>query len=237
MCDKTHCDGTRCEKCGECSGEFAVNDLPQLVVLSDSVLGFAGDESYKLSDEIRRETLAKVRAGELTELEFEAIVFLARYPNTNYLRFREEDLGRFAASYKGQPFLRNHDVYDIGSRDGTIVASKIDQVNGVDGFRQRVRLTSQRGMEDFLQGRIDRFSIGWYYDDVLCSICNQRWFDCQHMPGRRYKPEEGSSGQQHEQLCELVFVNPSGKETSAVNAPAVRGTRVLGAEPGKTGDF
>ena len=38
-----------------------------------------------------------------------------------------------------------------------------------------------------------------------------------------------------------MFVNPSGKETSAVNAPAVRGARVLGAEPGQwmspTGDL
>ena len=233
MCDKAHCDGTGCEDCEECAGELFVHDLPQLVVLSDSVMGFTGDGEYKLSDEIRRETLAKVRSGELTELEFEAIVFLARYPNTNYLRFREEDLGRFAASYKGQPFLRNHDVFDIGSRDGTIVASKVDQVGGVDGFRQRVRLTTQRGMEDFLQGRIDRFSIGWYYDDVHCSICNGRWFDCNHIPGRKYRPEEGAGGSAREQLCELVFINPAGKETSAVNAPAVRGTRVLGAEPGQ----
>jgi hypothetical protein len=240
MCNKNQGDVTKCTGAGRAGGatELAPYELPQLVVLSDAVAGFsAGEENGALADDVRRETLAKVRAGELTELEFEAIVFLARYPNTNYLRFREEDLGRFAASYQGQPFLRNHDVYDIGSRDGTIVASRCEQVGGIDGFRQRVRLTSQRGMEDFLQGRIDRFSIGWYYDDVLCSICHQRWFDCQHVPGRRYKPEEANGGHGREQLCELVFVNPAGKETSAVNAPAVRGTRVLGAEPGMTGDL
>ncbi|MCW5569432.1 MAG: hypothetical protein KIS84_14525, partial [Dokdonella sp.] len=229
MCEQVE-GGEACEGCAECQAQLA---LPQLVVLSDAVLGFTDIGEHGLSDEVRRDALAKVRAGETTELEFEACTFLARYPNTNFLRFREEDLARFAASYKGAPFLRNHDVYDIGARDGTIVASRCESMNGVDGFRQRIKLTTQRGMEDFLQGRIDRFSIGWYYDDIHCSICNGPWLQCQHMPGRKYRPEDGKK----EQLCELVFVNPSGKETSAVNAPAVRGTRVLGAEPGTTGDL
>ena len=43
MCDKAHCDGTGCEDCEECAGELFVHDLPQLVVLSDSVMGFTGD--------------------------------------------------------------------------------------------------------------------------------------------------------------------------------------------------
>lgn len=227
MCKK--CDSPECT--GEC--EEGRHEFPELVVLSDSVLGFVDGEGAALAEDVRRESLAQVRAGELTELEFECIAFLAKYPNSNYLRFRDEDLERFASSFKGQPFLRNHDVYDIGSRDGTIVASSVTHVNGTPAFRQRMRVTTQRGMEDFLQGRVDRFSIGWYYDDVVCSVCNQRWFECSHMPGRRYKPEEGG----REQLCELVFVNPLGKETSAVNAPAVRGTRVLGAEPGTTADL
>lgn len=230
MCKKAS-EGELCTGCEECQvgQDLALASLPQLVVLSDAVLGFADGGEHELSDDMRRDALVKVRSGEMTELEFEAITFLARYPNTNYLRFKDEDLARFAASYKGVPFLRNHDVYDIGARDGTIMGSQCEQVNGVDAFKQRVRLTTQRGMEDFLQGRIDRFSIGWYYDDIHCSICNGPWLQCHHSPGRKYRPEEGGK----EQLCELIFVNPSGKETSAVNAPAVRGTRVLGAEPGQ----
>ena len=37
-----------------------------------------------------------------------------------------------------------------------------------------------------------------------------------------------SDGGKREVLCELVFVQPAGKETSAVNAPAVGGTGVRG---------
>ena len=120
MCKKVH-EGGECEGCEECQAQLA---LPQLVVLSDAVVGFTDNGDYELSEEIRRDALAKVRSGETTDLEFEACTFLARYPNTNYLRFKEEDLAKFAASYKGAPFLRNHDVYDIGARDGTIVASR-----------------------------------------------------------------------------------------------------------------
>jgi hypothetical protein len=175
-------------------------------------------------DEERKNLLARVRSGEITELDIQIVAFRAKYPNANYLRFRDEDLSRFAGSFGGQPFLRNHDVWDVGSRDGTIVEGLIHN----DEFMQTVRLTTQRGMEDYLQGRIDRFSIGWYYDDIQCSVCGERWYECNHYPGRRY-------GEHKDKLCELVFVNPTGKETSAVNAPAVQGTRVLWTE-GEDGD-
>ena len=54
MCDKVHCDGMRCADCGEYQAEPALGELPQLVVLSDSVVGFAESEEGRLSDEKRR---------------------------------------------------------------------------------------------------------------------------------------------------------------------------------------
>jgi len=90
---------------------------------------------------------------------------------------------------------------------------------------QEIELTTERGIKSFVEGQIDRFSIGWYWDRVTCSICGGDWLsrDCTHMPGRTYTDEKG----ENPQVCELIFENPKGKETSAVNAPAVDGTHIL----------
>lgn len=167
---------------------------------------------------MERRTLTKqLDSGELTDLEFEAVVYRQGADNRNPVLFRDEDLEAFAASFVGQPFLRNHDTGDIASRDGTILASFM---SGHDMI-QRISLTTQRGMRAFLEGTIDRFSIGWFYDEVLCSICNRDWLDCEHYPGRKYKHNL------REVQCRLIFINPRGKETSAVNAPAVPDTHVI----------
>lgn len=186
----------------------------------DLDLGLQWTNAKQLSDDERRTLLQQVRSGEVTELTIEILAFRAVYPNSNYLRFHDHELPAFAASFANQPFLRNHNVHDISDRDGTITGGKLVG----DEFHQTVKLTTQRGMIDFLQGTIDRFSIGWYFDDIECSICQTRWMECNHWPGRRYK---GPGKNDPEQLCELIFIHPTGKETSAVNAPAVRGTRVL----------
>ena len=125
----------------------------------------------KLNLPARAETLAAIESGEIDHIDFTANVFNTK-PNRNHLAFRHEDLATFAASFAGQPFLRNHDQSDIGARDGTIKASALSGEN----FIQIVSLTTRRGMTDFIEGRIDRFSIGWNYDDVLCLICNSSWF-------------------------------------------------------------
>lgn len=166
----------------------------------------------RVTQDRRSELRAKLKAGELDELVFSAVVFRDG-PNSNHTRFRQNDLDGFASSFAGMPFLRNHDTRDIGSRDGTIQSSML--VGGE--FRQEIRLTTERGMQSFLEGVIDRFSIGWNFEGVECGVCGKDWMECGHWPGQKY---EG-------QVCELIFVNPTGKETSAVNAPAVSGTRVL----------
>ena len=108
------------------------------------------------------------------------MLFRSRGLNRNFLRFRDEDLPALAVSFTGQPFLRNHDTHDIGARDGTILASSLDG----DYFKQTIRLTTRQGMTDYVEGRIDRFSIGWNYADIFCTVCNSRWVTCSHMPGR-----------------------------------------------------
>ncbi len=173
-------------------------------------------------DEGRRGTLLdELDVGTLKSLEVQIVPFLAEFPNRNFYRFREEDLAGFAASFEGQPFLRNHATGDIANRDGTILVSVLDGV----AVRQTVRLTTQRGIRSFLEGQIDRFSIGWFYTGVTCSVCSGDWFErsCNHWPGHEYKDGKGTSLG----VCELIFEGPTGKETSAVNVPAVPGTHIV----------
>jgi hypothetical protein len=171
----------------------------------------------KLDLPSRAELLPKIESGEIDHLDFKANVFGTGKIRNPYA-FKDEDLQRFATSFEGQPFLRNHDTHDIEARDGIIAESTLEgQI-----IKQTIRLTTRRGMIDFIEGKIDRFSIGWYYDDAMCSICKQSWFsmECRHSPGRSYKVEN------KDQICTLIFINPKGKETSAVNTPAVEGTGV-----------
>lgn len=164
----------------------------------------------------RAELIPQIESGKLEYIDFEAKVF-GTGKNRNPYRFKDQDLEIFAKSFEGQLFLRNHDTADINSRDGTILESTLEG----NSFKQKIRLTTRRGMLDFIEGKIDRFSIGWYYDDVTCSICNSSYFDgCSHWAGKKYKTDSG------DKTCMLIFINPQGKETSAVNTPAVEGTHI-----------
>ena len=125
--------------------------------------------------------------------------------NANHVRFREQDMEAFAASFVGAPFLRNHDTADIGSRDGTVIASSMQGGGEGAAMRQTIRLTTPRGMRDFLTGIIDRFSIGWYWEAIECSVCGEDWLACPHQAGRTYR----IGGRQA--TCELIFIHPRGK--------------------------
>jgi hypothetical protein len=171
----------------------------------------------------RGELRTRFAAGDLHELEFEAVVFRAVYPNWNCVRFRPEEMDAFARSFAGVPFLRNHDMGDIGARDGLVVAAWLDGPDRTE-IRARIRLTTEEGIRDFLAGRIDRFSISWFKTGKTeCSVCGKDWFgpDCPHLPGETYR-----AGGQNVR-CELVQVGPVGREISAVNVPASSGTQVL----------
>ncbi len=172
-------------------------------------------ESFDLPS--RAELLPQIESGELDHMDIRARVFgTGRIRNP--VMFREMDMPVFAASFEGKPFLRDHDQYEIEARDGTILTSGLDNGQIV----QDIRITTRRGMMDYLEGRIDRFSIGWDADQMVCSICQQDYLggQCMHIAGRQYDTLSGP------QTCLLIFINPVGVETSAVNVPAVDGTYI-----------
>lgn len=175
----------------------------------------------RLSLPSRAELLPKIESGEVDHLDFRANVFSPSAENKNPYRFKDGDMTKFAASFEGQPYLRDHYTYAIDARDGTIVAASFND----NWIQVDVRLTTRRGMIDYLEGKMDRFSIGWFYDDAICSVCENSWFsqDCDHWPGMKYRVGKETT------TCVLTFVNPQGKEVSAVNVPAVQGTSITGA--------
>lgn len=172
----------------------------------------------KDGDESRTSLLNRLENQEIEYVEYWAEVFAAVYPNANFYRFLDEELGPFAQSYAGQPFLRDHDQFRIANRDGKIVESRLDG----NRFLHRHRLTTDRGIRSFIEGQIDRFSIGWSYDDILCSATGKR-FD----PWRDPWPGEEFIDDGEIYKCELIFINPKGIECSGVNVPAVDGTYIL----------
>ena len=173
--------------------------------------------------EDRKSMLDQIQSGDISQIDFPARVYVDG-PNRNHLRFYPADLAAFAASFAGQPFLRDHDTSSIDSRDGTITASNL---NG-SAIEQTISLTTRRGMTAYVEGQIDRFSIGWFFDNINCSICGADWLKCSHIPGKMYPIGVGADLKPAPSaLCELFFTNPKGKETSAVNAPAVDGTSIL----------
>lgn len=176
--------------------------------------------SYPSAGEPRTkaELISGIESGEIEHLDFEAVVFKGG-KNRNFYRLADQELPTFAPSFEGRPFLRNHDQDDIDSRDGTILFSYTQG----DKIVQNIRLTTRKGMLSLVEGQIDRFSIGWFYDKITCSICHQDFRNCSHWPGRVYTIDtEG-----HAAECEVIFSGLTGKETSAVNVPAVEGTSIL----------
>ena len=189
------------------------------VVVEPLALYVAGSDK-PLSDAERKDLIARVRAGEVIELELEIVPFIQRASaNRNAIRFKNGMLSGFARSYKGVPFLRNHDQEDQAQRGGTILASKLESADdGTKGFRMRLKLVKPWAVESALDGTLDRFSIGWHRDrtqPMECSSCDADWLLCQHWPGML--DEKGA-------VVQLVIAAAEGTEVSAVNVPAVVGT-------------
>jgi hypothetical protein len=191
---------------------------PMPVLYGEAVLALKPELPHS-----RAEMLAKIESGELEFLDVPATVFRTGR-NSNFVVFNDDELPAFASSFKGVPFLENHEQRDIGARLGTVDAASMEgdpSTGSGQAFVQTLRITTRDGMTKYVEGQIDRFSIGWYYKDILCTVCNLSWSGCPHFPGREYDTPNGKM------TCELLFTRPRGKETSAVNAPAVEGTGLL----------
>ncbi len=175
----------------------------------------------KLTQTARAALAAAARKGEgPAALELEAIVFIDRQaPNRNHVRFTPTALATLARTLAGQPFLRDHAQRDLTARGGTIKASELVAHEDGHAIRQTIEITEPSMVAAALEGRVDRFSIGWHADwrDAQCSACAKPMVECEHWPGDRLADGK---------VVEVVYTAATGVETSAVSVPAVVGTGV-----------
>jgi hypothetical protein len=185
-----------------------------------------------LDDATRARFLRDGRAGQLPpRVTLDAIVFRqGDTPNRNHVRFRPGILRDFAASFRGVPFLRDHEQRDAGARAGTVLSSElISEAGGGVAIRQTLEVVKPWGVEAALDGTMDRFSVGWHNTaPAVCSACEAPYVTgifgaypgCSHMPG----DEVEVSGVKRR--AELLVTGAEGVETSSVSVPAVTGTGV-----------
>ncbi len=175
----------------------------------------------------RRELIAAVRAGEVIQLEVTARTFRQKdgKPNFRGLRFEPEILEAFASSFVGMPVLFDHNTYEQSARIGTIIASELyQQGDGWSGIRQTLRIVKPEAVISVLDGTLDRFSIGWIpTGPVLCSIHRT---DVRSWSTRCCYPLEEKEVDGKKVTVEWCFTKAEGSEVSAVNVPAVKGTKI-----------
>lgn len=182
--------------------------------------------SGKLDADKKKAAIEAVRAGKHVELSVQAITFRQRdgSPNKNFLRLKTEKLGEIAASFVGKPFLLNHNKWDQEARMGTIIASElVELAHGWAGFRQTIRVVKPHAVISVLDGTIDAYSIGW--DPAGKILCTAHQTDvrgkgrCGCWPGDKVEIDGKNV------VSEYEWQATEGLETSAVNTPAVTGTK------------
>lgn len=199
--------------------------------IQGSALQVRGADRRELTTAERETLLADAVAGLDRRLLVEAVVYQQATDtvNRNFVRFKPSILKRFAASFVGQPFLRDHAQDQLEARGGTIVASEFLGDKDAGEIRQQIELSAPWAIEAALRGLMDRFSIGWANtSDVVCSECNapfHRSFfgsfpSCDHFPGDIV----GEGKDAHP--VEMIVMGAEALETSGVNTPAVSGTGV-----------
>ncbi len=146
-------------------------------------------------------------------------------PNRRHLRFAADQLEHAAGSWRGQPLLVDHNTYEQDKRKGTILTSEMSEDSrGAPAFYMGFSVVKPDAAISVLDGTIDRFSIGWFSTGpVLCTAhgCDIRGLDsCGCWPGEKVLVDG------KEKIVEYEYQSFAGKELSAVNVPAVIGTRI-----------
>lgn len=175
------------------------------------------------SKERRKDLLRLVRSGEQVDVLMTARVYTQRdgTQNRNGVRFRPGMMRRFARSFEGAPFLRDHKQRDSLAVGGVIVESKmVEEADGSRWIRQLIRLSAPWAVELALTGLINKFSIGWDpTGPIMCTACNADWSECRHRP---LQEVEDDNGKLH--IVEAEFTEAVGIESSVVPIPGVEET-------------
>lgn len=209
---------------GELKGKIEIDGFKGLTSLdAESLRTGSPDADAKAA---RFELINAVNAGKHLELSVTANTFKQRKaPNRRYLRLAADKLESRAPSWKNQPYLTDHNTYEMTASKGTISSSKlIEESPGVIAFEQGLHVVTPDAVVGFLNGTFKKFSIGWFaLGPVMCTVhdCDVRSSQsCGCWPGDQVAVDGRLK------IAEYEFSDYEGKETSTVVVPAVKDTSV-----------
>lgn len=174
----------------------------------------------KAGEEMRKDLLQRLNAGEHIELVIDAVTF-AQGPsitNRNNIEFAPAALSGFAKSAKGTPVLQDHRL-STSSMIGYCEASKVEGgAGGEKMLAEKLRVVHPDGVRAVLDGRMREFSIGWTTPiaDIQCTACNAPITECMHWPGDKVETKKG------EVIARFRYMSADAVERSWVAFPAVR---------------
>lgn len=177
----------------------------------------------------RGELISAVRGGKHLELSVNAITWRQRpSPNRRGLRLAPDRLADRVGSWRGKPFLVDHNTYRVmEASKGTILSSKlIEESAKVVAFEQRLNVVKPDAVIGFLDGTLRAFSIAWFtLGDVMCtvhgvSVLSSDSCGCW--------PLEAVMVDGKPQIVQYEWQDYEGKESSGVVVGAVSDTSVEG---------
>lgn len=174
----------------------------------------------------RADMITAIRGGKHAELQVNAITFRQRpTPNRRFLRLAADKLADRAGSWKGLPFLTDHNTYSMSAAKGTILSSKlVEESAKVAALEQVLHVVKPDAVIGFLDGTYRKFSIGWFgLGPVMCSVHGT---DVRAPDGCSCWPGDAVMLDGKPKIVEYEFSDYEGKEVSAVVVPAVRDTNV-----------
>jgi hypothetical protein len=209
---------------GSLLGQIQIDGFAGLTELSaESLKADSPDPDAKAK---RFELITAIRGGKHVELSTAAYTFRQRKtPNRRGLRLAADKLESRAGTWKGLPFLTDHDTYSMTASKGTILSSKLVQESAsVAAFEQVLHVVKPETVIGVLDGTVCKFSIGWFpIGPVLCTLHN---VDVRSSGSCSCWPLMSVVVDGKTRIAEYEFSDYEGKETSTVVVPAVKDTSI-----------
>jgi hypothetical protein len=186
---------------------------------------FALDSGDIDSKKKRGELIEAVRAGKHIALAVTAVTWRQRpSPNRRGLRLAVDKLADRVGSWKGKPFLVDHNTYRVmEASKGTILSSKlIEESPRVHSFEQTLEVVKPDAVIGLLDRTLNSYSISWFgLGPVMCTV---HGVDLMSSDSCGCWPLETVMVDGKPQIVQYEFTNYEGKETSGVVVGAVQDT-------------
>lgn len=185
------------------------------------------------ANEYRLELLRQLASGQRLELvikralTYKQSTYRGKMKNRNSLRFngKPEALAALAPTWKGQPFLVDHNTHEQAARKGTILSSELGEYKGSPAFYMGFSVVKQDAVQSVLDGTLDRFSIGWFPGGAV--MCTAHDVDIRNPKDGCYCwPGDSVDVKGEQREVEYEYHDAEGKELSGVNIPAVKSTKI-----------